>query len=138
MAMNVDHDQGVQTGFIWENHPLGDLPNSDHNLGESSKQRFHTKPLNQNEGINEGEASVSKKRNRGGVVIRTENNITTDEEKDKKYRDFDHEMHILTERERRKKMRNMFDSLHALLPELPSKVNSFSSSIISKIIFAWS
>jgi len=127
MAMSVDHDQGIQTGFIWENHPWGDLPNSD-NLGESSKKRI--KPLNQNEGINEGEAPVSKKRSRGGVVIRS------DEEKDRKYRDFDHEMHILTERERRKKMRNMFDSLHALLPELPSKVNSFSSSIISKIILA--
>jgi len=137
MAMSVDHDQGVQTGFIWENHPWVDLPNSN-NLGESSKKRIDTKPLNQKEGINEGDAPVSKKRNRSGAVIRSENNITTGEEKDRKYRDFDHEMHILTERERRKKMRNMFDSLHALLPELPSKVNSFSSSIISKIILAWS
>jgi len=137
MAMSVDHDQDVHTSFIRENHPWDDLPNSDHNLGESSKQRLDTKPLNQKEGINEGEAYVSKKRNRGGVVIRSENNITTDEEKDRKYRDFDHEMHILSERERRKKMRNMFDSLHALLPELPSKVNAFSSSsIISKIILA--
>jgi len=135
MAMSVDHDQGVQTGFIWENHPWVDLPNSN-NLGESSKKRIDTKPLNQKEGINEGDAPVSKKRNRSGAVIRSENNITTGEEKDRKYRDFDHEMHILTERERRKKMRNMFDSLHALLPELPSKVNSFSSSIISKIILA--
>lgn len=34
----------------------------------------------------------------------------------------DHEIHIWTERERRKKMRNMFGSLHALLPQLPTKV----------------
>ncbi|RHN62177.1 putative transcription factor bHLH family [Medicago truncatula] len=122
MAMSVDHDQGVQTGFIWENHPWGVLPISD-NLGESSKKRIDTKPLNQKEGINEGDAPVRKKRSRGGVVIRSENNITTDEGEDRKYRDFDHEMHILTERERRKKMRNMFDSLHALLPELPSKAD---------------
>lgn len=34
----------------------------------------------------------------------------------------DHELHIYTERERRKKMRTMFANLHALLPQLPSKV----------------
>lgn len=33
------------------------------------------------------------------------------------------EIHIWTERERRKKMRNMFSNLHALLPQLPPKVN---------------
>ena len=44
------------------------------------------------------------------------------EGKDGKCREADHELHIWTERERRKKMRNMFASLHALLPQLPSKV----------------
>jgi hypothetical protein len=62
-------------------------------------------------------------------VARSESNTTIGEGKDGKNRNFDHEMHILTERERRKKMRNMFASLHASLPQLPSKVNSFSFSI---------
>lgn len=35
----------------------------------------------------------------------------------------EHETHIRTERQRRKKMSNMFTSLHALLPQLPAKVN---------------
>ena len=35
----------------------------------------------------------------------------------------EHETHIRTERQRRKKMSNMFSSLHALLPQLPAKVN---------------
>lgn len=39
----------------------------------------------------------------------------------------DHELHIWTERERRKKMRDMFASLHALLPQLPSRVNLSSN-----------
>lgn len=39
----------------------------------------------------------------------------------------DHEIHIWTERERRKKMRNMFSNLHALLPQLPPKVNNNNS-----------
>ncbi|MFS7920079.1 putative transcription factor bHLH family [Helianthus anomalus] len=35
----------------------------------------------------------------------------------------DHDLHIWTERERRKKMRNMFHQLHALMPQLPQKVD---------------
>ena len=35
----------------------------------------------------------------------------------------ENETHIRTERQRRKKMSNMFSSLHALLPQLPAKVN---------------
>ncbi|CAH9100365.1 unnamed protein product [Cuscuta europaea] len=35
----------------------------------------------------------------------------------------DHDGHIWTERERRKRMRNMFTHLHALLPQLPLKVD---------------
>ncbi|XP_076911328.1 transcription factor bHLH95-like [Bidens hawaiensis] len=35
----------------------------------------------------------------------------------------DHDLHILIERERRKKMRNLFHQLHALLPQLPHKVD---------------
>ncbi|KAJ7946068.1 transcription factor bHLH95-like [Quillaja saponaria] len=45
------------------------------------------------------------------------------QEKDGKVGESDHEIHIWTERERRKKMRNMFSSLHALLPQLPSKTD---------------
>jgi hypothetical protein len=128
MAMSVDHDQGVQSDFIWENPPWFDLTNSD-NLGESSKQKLNMKSMNPDVEINEGEALANKKRKRGGAVARSESNTTIGEGKDGKNRNFDHEMHILTERERRKKMRNMFASLHALLPQLPSKVNSFSFSI---------
>lgn len=35
----------------------------------------------------------------------------------------EHETRIRAERQRRKKMSNMFSSLHALLPQLPDKVN---------------
>ncbi|KAJ0024885.1 hypothetical protein Pint_08747 [Pistacia integerrima] len=44
----------------------------------------------------------------------------------------EHEMHILTERERRKKMRNMFSNLHALLPQLPAKVDK--STIVDEAV----
>ncbi|XP_050363767.1 transcription factor bHLH95 [Argentina anserina] len=44
----------------------------------------------------------------------------------------DHELHIYTERERRKKMRNMFSSLHALLPQLPSKADK--STIVDEAV----
>ncbi|PKU79249.1 Transcription factor bHLH95 [Dendrobium catenatum] len=39
------------------------------------------------------------------------------------YDESNRELHICTERERRKKMRNLFSNLHALLPDLPSKVD---------------
>ncbi|CAJ2650189.1 unnamed protein product [Trifolium pratense] len=131
MAMSVDHDQGFHDGFLWENLSWFDLTNSD-DLGESSKPKLDVKSTNQNEEINEGEALANKKRKRGGAVTRSESNTTIGEGKDGKYRDSDHEMHILTERERRKKMRNMFASLHALLPQLPSKADK--STIVDEAV----
>ncbi|RAL38831.1 hypothetical protein DM860_015192 [Cuscuta australis] len=44
----------------------------------------------------------------------------------------DHEGHIWTERERRKRMRNMFSNLHALLPQLPPKVDK--STIVDEAV----
>ena len=40
-------------------------------------------------------------------------------------------IHIFTERERRKKMRTMFTNLHALLPQLPTKVSTYVSLSLS-------
>ncbi|CAK8575294.1 unnamed protein product [Lathyrus sativus] len=122
MAMSVDHDDGVHTGFIWENQSWSDLLNFE-NIDETSKQKLGMKSLNHKEGLNEGEVHVSKKQSRGEVVIISENDINGGG-KGEIYRDLDHEMHLLAERERRKKMRNMFSSLHALLPELPSKADN--------------
>ncbi|GAU19913.1 hypothetical protein TSUD_95180 [Trifolium subterraneum] len=131
MAMTVDHDQGFHAGFMWENPSWCDLTNSD-NLGESSKPKSDMKSMNQNEELNGGEALAHKKRKRGGAVAKSESNTTIGEGKDGKYRGSDHEMHILTERERRKKMRNMFASLHALLPQLPSKADK--STIVDEAV----
>ncbi|CAK8575456.1 unnamed protein product [Lathyrus sativus] len=122
MTMSVDHDDGVHAGFMWENQSWSDLLNFE-NIGESGKQKLGMKSLNHKEGLNEGEVHVNKTQSRDGVVIRSENDINGGG-KDEIYRDLDHEMHLLAERERRKKMRNMFSSLHALLPELPSKANN--------------
>ncbi|XP_050266864.1 transcription factor bHLH95-like [Quercus robur] len=44
----------------------------------------------------------------------------------------EHETHIRTERQRRKKMSNMFTSLHALLPQLPAKVDK--STIVNEAV----
>ncbi|XP_050897749.1 transcription factor bHLH95, partial [Lathyrus oleraceus] len=122
IAMSVDHNDGVYASFMWENQSWSDLLNFE-NLGESSEQKLNMKSFNHKEGLNQGEVHVNKKQNRVGVVIRSENDIKGGG-KDEIYRDLDHEMHILAERERRKKMRNMFSSLHALLPELPSKADN--------------
>ncbi|XP_075645569.1 transcription factor bHLH95-like [Castanea sativa] len=43
-----------------------------------------------------------------------------------------HETRIRTERQRRKKMSNMFSSLHALLPQLPDKVDK--STIVNEAV----
>ncbi|KAI0494453.1 hypothetical protein KFK09_024591 [Dendrobium nobile] len=48
------------------------------------------------------------------------------------YEESNRELHICTERERRKKMRNLFSNLHALLPDLPSKVDK--STIVDKAV----
>ncbi|CAL5213144.1 unnamed protein product [Lathyrus oleraceus] len=130
-GMSVDRDQSVNANFMWENQPWGDHRNSE-NIGESSKQKLDKKPMNKKEGINEGGVFMNRKRSRGGVVIRTENNITNAEDKDGKYRNSNKKMHILTERERRKKMKNMFANLHALLPKLPSKADK--SSIVDAAV----
>ncbi|KAI5381342.1 hypothetical protein KIW84_UN0817 [Lathyrus oleraceus] len=80
--------------------------------------------LNRNQVINEGGVVlVNGKPSRGGLVIKSGKNIKNGKGKGGKYRDSHHEIHIWNERERRKKIRNMFASLHALLPDLPSKVD---------------
>ncbi|CAI8618442.1 unnamed protein product [Vicia faba] len=135
MSMSVDRDQYANADLMWKNQSWGDVTNSQ-NLGESNTQKLSTKSINQKCGINEGEVLVNKKRSRGGVVIRTENNITNEKEKDGKYRNSNKELHILNERDRRKKMKNLFANLHALLPELPSKADKSSivDAAVEKII----
>ncbi|CAL0312660.1 unnamed protein product [Lupinus luteus] len=58
--------------------------------------------------------------------------VSDAKENDGKSLELDHEMHIQIERERSKKMRNMFDNLHALLPQLPSKVDK--STIVDEAV----
>ncbi|XP_050895864.1 transcription factor bHLH95-like [Lathyrus oleraceus] len=106
MVTSVDHDQN--SGSMGESQLWGDLINID-NIGGSSKRNLDMNSLNRNEVINEGGVVlVNGKPNRG---------------KGGKYRDSHHEMHIWSKRERRKKIRNMVASLHALLPDFPSKVD---------------
>lgn len=104
------HD--LNSGFLWKNQSWGSLPDFD-NIGESSDKLGMKPQKKQGEGNGE-EALVNKKRSRGN---RREKNVVADGEGK-----VDHEVQIWIERERRKKMRNMFDTLHALLPRLPSKV----------------
>ncbi|XP_057419727.1 transcription factor bHLH95-like [Lotus japonicus] len=114
------HD--LNSGFLWKNRSWGSLPDFD-DIGESSDKLGMKPQKKQGEGNGE-EALVNKKRNRGG---RREKNVVVDDGgKD------DDEVHMWTERERRKKMRNMFDTLHALLPRLPSKPDK--STIIDKAV----
>ncbi|CAL5213857.1 unnamed protein product [Lathyrus oleraceus] len=109
MVTSVDHDQN--SGSMWESQLRGYLINLD-NIGRSSKKNLDMDSLNRNEVINEEVVVVNGTPSRGGLVI-----------KSGRYRDSHHEIHIWNERERRKKTRNMFASLHALLPDLPSKVD---------------
>ncbi|KAH0730167.1 hypothetical protein KY290_001225 [Solanum tuberosum] len=44
----------------------------------------------------------------------------------------EHKIHIWTERERRKKMRTLFETLHALVPNLPAKVDQ--STIVGEAV----
>ncbi|CAL5213847.1 unnamed protein product [Lathyrus oleraceus] len=121
MVTSVDHDQN--SGSMGESQLWGDLTNLD-NIGGSSKRNLDMNSLNRNEVINEGGVVlVNGKPSRGGLVIKSGKNIKNGKGKGGKYRDSHHEMHIWNERERRKKIRNMFASLHALLPDLPSKVD---------------
>lgn len=129
MVTSVDHDQN--SGSMGESQLWGDLTNLD-NIGGSSKRNLDMNSLNRNKVINEGGVVlVNGKPSRGGLVIKSGKNIKNGKGKGGKYRDSHHEMHIWNERERRKKIRNMFASLHALLPDLPSKVNSCSSSFFN-------
>ena len=129
MVTSVDHDQN--SGSMRESQLWGDPTNLD-NIGGSSKRNLDMNSLNRNEVINEGGVVlVNGKPSRGGLVIKSGKNIKNGKGKGGKYRDSHHEMHIWNERERRKKIRNMFASLHALLPDLPSKVNSCSSSFFN-------
>ncbi|KAI5385592.1 transcription factor bHLH95 [Lathyrus oleraceus] len=121
MVTSVDHDKNSDS--MGESQLWGDLTNLD-NIGGSSKRNLDMNSLNRNEVINEGGVLlVNGKPSRGGLVIKSGKNIKNGKGKGRKYRDSRHEMHIWNERERRKKIRNMFASLHALLPDLPSKVD---------------
>lgn len=111
-------------GFWWENQSW-DFSNSG-NVSEK-EENLDMKLPNQKEEGNDGEPLMDKKRSRENAS-RNGKLIIGGERKDGKSRESDHEMHIWTERERRKRMRNLFSSLEALLPELPYKVNSCSSS----------
>ncbi|XP_057419761.1 transcription factor bHLH95-like [Lotus japonicus] len=114
------HD--LNLGFVWESQSLGSLPNFDN--ASESREKLDIKPQNKKEEGNGEEALVNKKRSRGN---RREKNVVADGEGK-----VDHEVQIWIERERRKKMRNMFDTLHALLPRLPSKADK--STIIDETV----
>lgn len=124
MAM-AKEDQGPnEMEFLCENQPLH-FSNSN-NL-DDSKDKLDMKLLNKEKKRFEGEALENKKRSRenaGGSGKK----IIGGKVKDGKCQESDHEMHTWIERERRKKMSDLFAGLHALLPQLPSKVNSSSSS----------
>ena len=132
---------GNDLGFLWD-----DQPNQFSWANLSTENSEEDKSVGQNQispsdggqngnykkgGRTAGEGPTSnRKRGKGGVCkkknssfIASNNNNSSDVGgDDKKVGDSDHEIHIWTERERRKKMRNMFANLHALLPQLPSKV----------------
>ena len=115
---------GGHEGFLWENQSWG-FSNSD-NSGGSDKKSGEKQPgsASNSQTAAPGIALVvpDKKRGRGGANKNGRVNDVGNEGKGGGG-ESDHEIHIWTERERRKKMRNMFSSLHALLPQLPPKVN---------------
>ncbi|XP_027348315.1 transcription factor bHLH95 [Abrus precatorius] len=112
--------------FLWENQSW-EPSNSD----ESGESKENMTPLNESKERNEGDQAVVKKKRSRRITSENEN-IASGEGKHGKGRESDHEMHIWTERERRKKMRNMFASLHALLPQLPSKADK--STIVDEAV----
>ncbi|KAE9614143.1 hypothetical protein Lal_00016756 [Lupinus albus] len=116
MAMTIEDQGNHDIGFMWENQSLGF---SDFDKSGDIKEKLVIEKSNQEEG-NEGKALMSKKRSR------SEKKVMTGKEKDGKSCKVVHEMHILNERERRKKIKNMFSTLHAFLPQLPSKVDKLS------------
>ncbi|XP_061356256.1 transcription factor bHLH95 [Gastrolobium bilobum] len=121
------HDQMM--GTMCETQSWG-LSNCENTGG--IKENSTVKPLNQGDGGNEGEALMNNKRSRGNASGTEKNVVISGEARHGKRLESEHEMHIWTERERRKKMRNMFASLHALLPQLPSKADK--STIVDEAV----
>ncbi|CAL0312659.1 unnamed protein product [Lupinus luteus] len=118
MAMTIE-DEGI--AFFWENQSLGF---SDFDNSGDIKEKLVIEKSNQEEG-NEEKPAMSKKRSRENVCG-SEKKVINGKEKDGKSCKVDHEMHILNERERRKRIKNMFSTLHAFLPQLPSKVDKLT------------
>ncbi|GAB4838702.1 hypothetical protein Ancab_028245 [Ancistrocladus abbreviatus] len=116
---------GGSEGFLWESQPWA-VSNSD-DTGGSDDHKSHqltlasksTDSLQTRIGV---DTSANKKMQKGKKRDRNEGSEGMNEGRGVGEQD-EHEMHIWTERERRKKMRNMFANLHALLPQLPPKVN---------------
>lgn len=136
LNLSLNMDEGGEDCFIWENQGWGFL-NSDNSGGNGAKSSgtklpdtSHGKQLAISDAVaREIEMpgpSAGRKRTAPGKNG-VKGNGEVNEGKVNGGRESDHEMHIWTERERRKKMRNMFSNLHALLPQLPPKVNSFPS-----------
>lgn len=118
---------GCHESFFWENQSWG-FTNSDNSAGGSEEKLGKKVPgssSNSQAEIGMEEAvplPIVKKKGRGGV---SKNGKRSNGEgrAGKGSGESDHDVHIWTERERRKKMRNMFANLHALLPQLPPKVD---------------
>lgn len=117
--------------FLWENQSWA-FSNSDNSAGSHEGKSGKKLPGSISNGQREigAKDQVSlppekKKRSRSSVS-KNGKGISTGgdqgKEEGKEGGESDHDIHIWTERERRKKMRNMFANLHALLPQLPPKV----------------
>lgn len=123
---------GGHGSFLWESQTW-DLSISD--KSGSCEEKFEDKNLPGKSGsgsissqmeIGKEQPKMTKKRSQGtGHQMNKTNGKGSvgGEVKEGKGGESDHETHIWTERERRKKMRTMFSNLHALLPQLPPKVN---------------
>ncbi|KAH0732189.1 hypothetical protein KY289_003377 [Solanum tuberosum] len=108
------NDTQVGSGETFEGDKLPDPTRSD-----------TCQPLTVINEVVEPTIDVGKKRSppirkRNGKEI-AETNSGADEAKGKK--ESEHKIHIWTERERRKKMRTLFETLHALVPNLPTKAD---------------
>ncbi|KAE9590502.1 hypothetical protein Lal_00023396 [Lupinus albus] len=117
-------DKQHEKGFLCENHKSS-VSNSD-NSDESNKKLKMKKPLSEDEEEgNEREGFVNKKPKMheicSGISDEKINNVGV-----RKSDESNSEIHLRIERERRKKMRNMFSTLHAMIPELPSKVDQIT------------
>ncbi|KAF3435422.1 hypothetical protein FNV43_RR22511 [Rhamnella rubrinervis] len=139
----------ISTAFVWEHHPWLNHSNSensgggdDEHGGDDDQQKSGGKKKKGSSSSNSLQTTQgAKKRGRGGVGKNGKGSSTGTTrdgggEVIKQGKvvggESDHEIHIWTERERRKKMRNMFANLHALLPQLPPKVDK--STIVDEAV----